>query len=52
MLFRSLTEINNEIPSITFGNIEEELVKYIHKNKDLLQTTAKSHLEVYKRTKK
>ena len=48
----SLTEINNEIPSITFGNIEEELEKYIHKNKDLLQTTAKSHLEVYKRTKK
>lgn len=48
----SLTEINNDISSLTFGNIEEELEKYIHKNADLLKTLAKSHLEVYKRTKK
>lgn len=44
-------EINNQIPSLTFGNIREELSKYIHKNSDLLKDIAKSHYEIYKEVK-
>lgn len=40
-------EINNVIPSLTFQNIEKEIKPYIHKNEDILQQVAKSHLVVY-----
>jgi len=40
-------EINNSVPSLTFKNIEKELEKYVHKNKELLSDVAKSHLEIY-----
>jgi adenylate cyclase class 2 len=41
-------DINNEIPSLTFQNIEKELDKYIHKNKDMLAKCAQDNLAVYK----
>lgn len=47
----SENEINNVIPSITFGNIKDEIGKYIHKNEDLLNTISKQHLELYKKVK-
>jgi adenylate cyclase class 2 len=40
-------EINNIVPSLTFENIENELEKYVHKNKELLSDIARSHLEIY-----
>jgi hypothetical protein len=45
------TEINNDIKSLTFKNIEKELKPYIHKNEDLLTHIAKQHLETYKKLK-
>ena len=42
-----LEEINDEIKSLTFKNIERELKPYIHKNEDLLTKIAKQHLETY-----
>jgi adenylate cyclase, class 2 len=44
-------EINNIIPSLTFENIKNELKTYIHKNENILENVAKSHLEIYKRLK-
>ena len=44
----SETEINNEIKSLTFENIEKELEPYLHKNKELLKRVAKQHLDKYK----
>ena len=46
------TEINNEIKSLTFENIEKELKPYIHKNEELLRRIAKEHLDTYKKMKK
>ena len=46
------TEINNEIKSLTFENIEKELKPYIHKNEELLTRVAKEHLDTYKKLKK
>ena len=45
-------DINNEIPKLTFMNIEEELKPYIKKNEDLLKTVSRQHLETYKNIKK
>ena len=45
------TEINNEINSLTFENIEKELKPYIHKNEELLSRIAKEHLKTYKKLK-
>ena len=47
----SETEINNEIKSLTFENIEKELKPYIHKNEELLSKIAKQHLDTYKKIK-
>jgi len=44
-------EINDEIKSLTFKNIERELKPYIHKNEDLLTKIAKQHLVTYKKLK-
>ena len=43
------TEINNDIKSLTFENIEKELKPYIHKNEELLSRIAKDHLATYKK---
>jgi len=43
------TEINNDIKSLTFENIEKELKPYIHKNEELLSRIAKEHLATYKK---
>jgi adenylate cyclase class IV len=45
-------DINNEIPKLTFQNIEKEIGKYIHKNKDLLSKCAVDNLEVYRKVSK
>ena len=45
------TDINNDISSLTFKNIENELEKYVHKNKDLLHNVSKTHMEVYNNLK-
>lgn len=45
------SEINNVIPKLTFDKIRSELDKYIHKNRDILENTYKTHLEVYKKIK-
>ena len=45
------TEINNDIKSLTFENIEKELKPYIHKNEELLSKIAKEHLATYKKLK-
>ena len=45
------TEINNDIKSLTFENIEKELKPYIHKNEELLSKIAKQHLATYKKLK-
>ena len=45
------TEINNDIKSLTFENIEKELTPYIHKNEELLNKIAKEHLDTYKKLK-
>ena len=42
-------DINNDISSLTFKNVETELEKYIHKNKELLKDYANQGLEVYKK---
>jgi adenylate cyclase class 2 len=44
-------EINNIIPSLTFENIKNELKPYIRKNENILETVAKSHLDIYKKLK-
>jgi adenylate cyclase class 2 len=46
------SEINNEIPSLTFNNIQKELKPYIHKNEDILKRVARTHMEIYKTIKK
>jgi adenylate cyclase class IV len=48
----SLNEINNVIPKLTFNNIRDELDKYVEKNRDILETAYKTHLDVYKTIKK
>lgn len=45
-------EINNEVPKITFQNIKNELKDYIHKNADILDQVAQTHLDVYLSLKK
>ena len=44
-------DINNEIPSITFGNIKTELANYVKKNLELLDKMSKEHLDIYSRVK-
>jgi len=44
----SENDINNDIASLTFTNIEEELKPYIKKNQDLLKDVSRQHLEIYK----
>jgi adenylate cyclase class 2 len=46
------SEINNVIPKLTFNNIRSELDKYVEKNRDILETTYKTHLDIYKTLKK
>jgi len=48
----ALNEINNVIPKLTFNNIRSELDKYVEKNRDILETTYKTHLEIYNTIKK
>jgi adenylate cyclase class 2 len=40
-------DINNEIPRLTFKNVEKEVGKYIHKNRDILETSAKQGLTIF-----
>jgi len=44
-------EIDDNVSSLTFKNIEKELEKYVRKNKDLLHDVARTHLEVYNKLK-
>jgi len=44
----SENDINNDISSLTFANIEAELKPYVKKNQDLLKDVSRQHLEVYK----
>lgn len=41
-------DINDEIPRLTFQNIEKEIGGYIHKNRDILEDSAHQGLKVYK----
>lgn len=45
-------DINNVIPLLTFKNITNELKPYLHKNHDILNQIALSHLKIYKKIKK
>jgi len=45
------TDIDNNVPSITFQNIEKELEKYVHKNAELLKDVARTHMEIFKTIK-
>jgi adenylate cyclase class 2 len=45
-------DINNQIPRLTFQNVEKELGEYVHKNHDILADAAKKNLEVYRKIKK
>ena len=47
----SENDINNDISSLTFANIETELKPYIKKNQDLLKDVSRQHLEIYKELK-
>ena len=47
----SENDINNDIRSLTFANIEKELKTFIHKNEDLLKDISRQHLKVYKNIK-
>jgi hypothetical protein len=44
-------DINNSVSSLTFKNIDKELKSYIKKNKDLLSSVKKAHLELIKKNK-
>ena len=44
-------DINNNISSLTFKNIDKELSKYIKINKDLIKTVKKDHLDLIKKNK-
>lgn len=44
-------DINNIIPKLTFQNIKNEIGKYIHKNKEILDKAARDNLEIYKKIK-
>jgi adenylate cyclase class IV len=44
-------DINNNVSSLTFKNVDKELNKYIKINKDLVKTVKKEHLELIKKNK-
>jgi adenylate cyclase class 2 len=44
-------DINDNISSLTFKNIEKELKNYIQKNNDLVKKVKKEHLELIKKSK-
>jgi predicted adenylyl cyclase CyaB len=44
-------DINNLIPKLTFENIQNELKPYIKKNKDLLKSVSRQHLEVFRKSR-
>ena len=45
-------DINDSIPRLTFQNVEKEIGEYVHKNKEILDTSASSGLEVFTKIKK
>jgi hypothetical protein len=44
-------DINQNISSLTFKNIDKELKPYIKKNQDLLKKIKKSHLDFISKNK-
>jgi hypothetical protein len=45
-------DINESIPRLTFQNVEKEIGEYVHKNREILDTSASSGLEVFTKIKK
>ena len=45
-------DINDEIPRLTFQNVEKEIGKYVHKNREILKKAATDGLAVFKKIKK
>ena len=44
-------DINNNVSSLTFKNIDKELKPYIKKNQDLLKKVKKSNLDLISKNK-
>jgi adenylate cyclase class IV len=44
-------QLNQEVSSLTFKNIDKELSKFIKKNKDLLKKCKKEHLDLINKSK-
>jgi adenylate cyclase class IV len=44
-------QLNEKVSSLTFKNIEKDLIKFIKKNKDLLKKCKKDHLDLIKKNR-
>jgi len=48
----SARDINDVIPRLSFKDIENEIGKYVHKNKDILENASREGLNIYKQVAK